>query len=95
MTDERKKFETPKPVSVGDKMDVHIEGQGGQGDGIAKVEGFIVFVKDAKKGERCRIKITDVKRTFAVGEKTGSAEEEEKIREMDEETEGEKDGPAG
>ncbi len=91
-----KKFQAPKPVSVGDVVDVSIESVGGQGDGIAKVEGFIVFVKEARKGERCRVKITDVKRTFAVGEKVGPASQKsEEVQEMDDETEGAKDGPAG
>ncbi len=92
-----KKFQVPKPVSIGDVVDVSIESVGGQGDGIAKVESFIIFVKDAKKGEKCRVKITDVKRTFAVGEKVGKANSSggEAIQEMDDETEGLKDGPAG
>ncbi len=90
-----KKFQVPKPVSVGDVVDVSIESVGGQGDGIAKMESFIIFVKDAKKGEKCRVKITDVKRTFAVGEKVGKANSSEAIQEMDDETEGLKDGPAG
>ena len=47
MTETPKKFELPKPVAVGDVKDVTIESQGGQGDGIAKVDGFIIFVKDA------------------------------------------------
>lgn len=64
-----KKFETPKPVAVGDTVEVTIESVGGQGDGIAKVEGFVVFVKGAQKGETCKIKITELKRTYAVGEK--------------------------
>jgi predicted RNA-binding protein with TRAM domain len=63
-----KRFETPKPVAVGDVIDVTMESQGGQGDGIAKVSGFVVFVKGARKGEACKIRITDVKRTYAVGE---------------------------
>jgi len=63
-----KKFEIPKPVAVGDVVDVTIESQGGQGDGIAKVSGFVVFVKGAKKGDSCRVKISDVKRTYAIGE---------------------------
>ncbi len=89
-----KKFEVPKPVAAGDTIDVTIEGQGGQGDGIAKVENFVVFVKGARKGERCRVKITEVKRTFALGEKVGAADSEAE-QEMDDEVEGYKDGPAG
>jgi len=71
-----KKFETPKPVSVGDTVDVTIESVGGQGDGIAKVSGFVVFVKGAKKDDRIKVKITDVKRTYAVAEKVGAASRE-------------------
>jgi len=91
---ERKKFETPKPVAVGDEVDVTVESVGGQGDGIAKVSGFVVFVKGAKKGERVKIKITDVKRTYAVGEKAGEAapaEEKEEPEEEPEEEEGEEE----
>jgi predicted RNA-binding protein with TRAM domain len=67
------RFETPKPVSIGDEVDVTIESVGGQGDGIAKVNGFVVFVKGTSKGDRVKIKITDLKRTYAVGEKIGEA----------------------
>ncbi len=91
-----KKFQVPKPVSVGDVVDVSIESVGGQGDGIAKVEGFIVFVKEARKGERCSVKITEVKRTFALGEKVGPpSQRSEDVQEMDDETEGARDGPSG
>ncbi len=95
---DEKKFGIPKPVAVGDTVEVLIEGQGGQGDGIAKVESFVIFVKGAKRGERCMVKITDVKRTFATAEKIGPAkakEESPEVSEMEEETEGEHDGPSG
>ncbi len=61
-------FEVPKPVAAGDVVDLVIESQGGQGDGIAKVSGFVVFVKGARKGDNCKVRISDVKRTYAVGE---------------------------
>jgi predicted RNA-binding protein with TRAM domain len=91
----KKRFEAPKPVAVGDVKEAVIESQGGQGDGIAKVDGFIVFVKGAAKGERCRIRITDVKRTYAIGEKAGPAGKKETVDEMEEETEPFRDGPTG
>ncbi len=69
--DERRRFEAPKPVEAGEVREVLIEGQGGQGDGIAKVEGFVLFVKGAAKGERCKVRILEVKRTFAAAEKVG------------------------
>lgn len=73
MEEGRKRFEIPKPVSLGDEVDVTIESEGGQGDGIAKVESFVVFVKGARRGDRCKIKITEVKRTYATAEKVGDA----------------------
>jgi predicted RNA-binding protein with TRAM domain len=66
---ESKKFGLPKPVSTGDTITLKIESQGGHGDGIAKVDGFVVFVKGAVKGEECKVRIIDVKRTFATAEK--------------------------
>jgi len=92
---EKKRFETPKPVAVGDEVDVTIESVGGQGDGIAKVSGFVVFVKGATKGEHIKIRITDVKRTYAVGEKAGEAsapaQAKEEPAEEPEEEEGEEE----
>jgi predicted RNA-binding protein with TRAM domain len=87
-----KKFSHPKPIAVGDTVDVTIESVGGQGDGIAKVESFVVFVKGAGKGERCKIRITEIKRTFALAEKIGKADPQV---EMDEAIEGEPTGPSG
>src|SRR3989344_9396182 len=63
----------PKPVKVGDEYDVKITDTGTKGDGITKVENFIVFVHNAKKGETCRIKIKEVAQRFAIGEKVGEA----------------------
>ncbi|MFN7991910.1 MAG: TRAM domain-containing protein [Candidatus Micrarchaeia archaeon] len=92
-----KRFQAPKPVAVGDEKDVSIESTGGHGDGIAKIDDFVVFVKGAQKGENCRIRITDVKRTFALAEKLGAAKgKKEEVQEMDDETEGQtRGGPSG
>ncbi|MCX6816162.1 MAG: TRAM domain-containing protein, partial [Candidatus Aenigmarchaeota archaeon] len=40
---------------MGEEYDVTITDVGAKGDGITKVENFIVFVNGAKKGEKCRI----------------------------------------
>ena len=61
------------PVRPGEEYDVQITDVAQKGDGIAKVEGFIIFVAGASKGENCRIRIKDVRRRFAVGEKVGTA----------------------
>ncbi|ASI13989.1 TRAM superfamily RNA-binding protein [Candidatus Mancarchaeum acidiphilum] len=59
---------TPKPVKVGDEIDVKIEAVASKGDGIAKKDGFVIFIKGAKEGEEKKIRITDVKERFATGE---------------------------
>ncbi len=61
--------DTPKPVKVGDEIDVTIEAVAAKGDGIAKKEGFVIFVPGAKQGETIKVRITDVKNRYAMGEK--------------------------
>jgi predicted RNA-binding protein with TRAM domain len=70
------RVEIPKPVKVGEEYDVEINEVGSKGDGIARIKNFVVFISGAKQGEKTRIKITDVRNRFAVGEKVlGKAEE--------------------
>ncbi|MCL5680126.1 MAG: TRAM domain-containing protein, partial [Candidatus Marsarchaeota archaeon] len=59
-----------KPVKAGDEVDVTIEAVASKGDGIAKVNGFVVFVKGAKQGtESMKVRVTDVKARFALAER--------------------------
>ncbi|MGD0510332.1 MAG: TRAM domain-containing protein [Candidatus Micrarchaeaceae archaeon] len=58
----------PKPVKVGDEVEVKIEAVASKGDGIAKKDGFVIFIKGAKEGDTIKVKITDVKARFAIGE---------------------------
>jgi predicted RNA-binding protein with TRAM domain len=64
----------PKPVKVGEEYDVKISDVGAKGDGITKVENFIVFVPGAAKGEECRIRIKEVANKFAIAEKVSASE---------------------
>jgi predicted RNA-binding protein with TRAM domain len=59
----------PKPVEAGDELEVTIESVGAKGDGIAKKDGFVIFIPGVQKGETVKIKITEVKTSFATGEK--------------------------
>ncbi len=56
------------PVRTGDRLTVEIKGVGDEGDGIARVEGFTVFVSGANEGEEVDIVIDDVKPRFAFAE---------------------------
>ena len=58
-----------RPVEEGKEYTVTIDAKGAKGDGIAHVEGFVVFVAGGSVGEKAKVKITAVKRTFALAEK--------------------------
>lgn len=58
-------------VKINQEYTVTIEDIGANGDGIARIDDFVVFVKGAKKGERLNIKIRYVKPNFAFGERVG------------------------
>jgi len=54
-------------IRKGDVLDVTIDGIGKDGDGIAHVDGFVIFVKGAREGAKVKIKVTDVKPEFGFG----------------------------
>ena len=62
-------FESTAPVEVGKEYDVEIEDIAKQGDGIARVEGFVIFVPDTKIGDHVTIAVDRVMRRFAIGHK--------------------------
>jgi 23S rRNA (uridine2552-2'-O)-methyltransferase len=53
------------PVSEDDIVDVVITDIGSQGDGVAKIDDYTVFVEGATQGDSIRVRITDVKPDFA------------------------------
>ena len=58
----------PKPVETGKEYDVQITEISRQGDGIARVQGFVIFVKGGKVGQSSKIKVTNVGARFATAE---------------------------
>lgn len=58
-----------KPIAEGQEIEVTIDAKGGRGDGIAHVEGFVVFVAGAEVGEKCKVRVTKVARTYAMAQK--------------------------
>jgi predicted RNA-binding protein with TRAM domain len=62
-----------KPVETGKEYTVDITDNGSAGDGIARIQGFIVFVKDVKAGDRnIKVKINSVGSRFATAELVAS-----------------------
>ena len=52
------------PVSEGDQLEVTIEDIGSEGDGIAKVEGFTLFVSGVEEGDEVTVRVDDVKPNY-------------------------------
>ena len=63
-----------KPVEVGKEYNVSISETSRRGDGIAKIDGFVVFVSGAKQGQNVRIRVTQVSERFASGQVVQSSE---------------------
>lgn len=55
----------PKPVQVGKEYDVDVTEISRQGDGIARVQGFVVFVKNGKVGQKVKVQVNQVGSRFA------------------------------
>jgi len=61
------------PVNVGDELEVTIEAVGAKGDGIAKKDGFVLFVPNTNQGDNVRIRITKVLRKVGFAEVVGES----------------------
>lgn len=61
----------PKPVKEGDVLDVTIDDISKHGDGVAHVEKFVIFVRDAHQNclqarVSTKVRIVEVRARFAV-----------------------------
>jgi predicted RNA-binding protein with TRAM domain len=61
-------FTRDQPVEVNKEYEAKIEDISRRGDGIARIEGFIIFVPNTKRGEQVKFKVTRVGNRFAIGE---------------------------
>jgi 23S rRNA (uridine2552-2'-O)-methyltransferase len=57
------------PVSTGEELEVDVEDVGDEGDGVAKVDGYTLFVPGADAGETVAVRVTDVKPRFGFAER--------------------------
>jgi predicted RNA-binding protein with TRAM domain len=58
----------PKPVKVGDELELEISEISRRGDGLARVQGYVVFVPNTKQGDKVKVRISQIRPSFAVGE---------------------------
>jgi predicted RNA-binding protein with TRAM domain len=57
----------PVPVEEGKQYEVVIESIGKKGDGIAKIDGFVVVVPEGKRGNKVTVEITAVRGSVSFG----------------------------
>lgn len=62
-----------RPVETGKEYTVDVTDTGRAGDGIAKIQGLVIFVKGAKAGDKnLKVKINSVGSRFATAELVAS-----------------------
>lgn len=48
------------PVELGEELEVAITELSSKGEGIARNQGFVIYVADAKPGDTIKVKITKI-----------------------------------
>ena len=56
---------TSKPVEIGKQYEVEITEISRQGDGVARVQGFVIFVKNGKISQNVKVQVERVGARFA------------------------------
>jgi predicted RNA-binding protein with TRAM domain len=55
----------PKPIEVGKEYEVDVTEISRQGDGVARIQGFVVFVKNGEVKQNVKVKVEQVGNRFA------------------------------
>jgi predicted RNA-binding protein with TRAM domain len=71
----RERFQ-PKPVEVGKEYEVDVQETSRRGEGIARIQGLVIFIPNAKPNDHVKIKITRISRRFAEAEVVEKGETE-------------------
>jgi predicted RNA-binding protein with TRAM domain len=74
----------PKPVEIGKEYEVDVQETSRRGEGIARIQGLVTFIPNAKPGDHVKIRITRISRRFAEAEVVGKGEAEQKEEEEEE-----------
>jgi predicted RNA-binding protein with TRAM domain len=57
-----------KPVKVGEELDVLVSEVSRRGDGVARIQGFVIFIPNTKQGTQAKIRIKEIRPNFATAE---------------------------
>src|ERR671926_295470 len=79
------RFGGPKPVEAGKEYDVQVTEISRKGDGVARIQGFIIFVKGGRVGQKTRVRVTHVGDRFATAETISGGGEQQAQHESTEE----------
>lgn len=71
------RFGGPKPVESGKEYDVQVTEISRKGDGVARIQGFIVFVKGGRVGQKTKVRVTHVGDRFATAETINGGEQQQ------------------
>ena len=77
-----RQFNNNVPVREGEELTVTIEAMGEKGDGIAKKEGFVIFIPNTQVNETVKIRIARVLSKQAFGEVIGKGDAGEEQQSM-------------
>jgi predicted RNA-binding protein with TRAM domain len=75
----------PKPVEIGKEYEVDIQETSRRGEGIARIQGLVIFIPNTKSGDHVKIKIIRISRRFAEAEVVEKGEAEAETPEEEEE----------
>src|SRR5215208_19922 len=78
------RFGGPKPVESGKEYDVQVTEISRKGDGVARIQGFIIFVKGGRVGQKTRVRVTHVGDRFATSETIDGGEHQPTEQSKDE-----------
>jgi predicted RNA-binding protein with TRAM domain len=62
-------FLSAAPVKENEELEVVIADIGSRGDGIARIQSYMIFVPKSKIGERIKVRVLSAYEKFAVAEK--------------------------
>lgn len=57
------------PIKIGDRIKVKIETKGEKGDGISRINNFVIITPNTEEDKEYEVKIKKVFKKFAIAEK--------------------------
>jgi predicted RNA-binding protein with TRAM domain len=64
----RPRFYVEPPVKINMEYEGEIEEIGVWGDGVVRINGFVILVSNTEQGEYVKFKVTRIGKRFAIGE---------------------------